>query len=69
MYICKNSLTMRKSFLPAFLLAMLFTAALLASCMGGRASEIRVMTFNIRLSPNESFDGDNCWNNRLGKTY
>lgn len=55
---------MRKSFLPAFLLAMLFTAALLASCMGGRASEIRVMTFNIRLSPNESFDGDNCWNNR-----
>lgn len=34
------------------------------ACSSQRSSEIRVMTFNIRLSPREDFDGDNCWNNR-----
>lgn len=57
---------MRKSFLPAFLLTMLFTAALLlpVGCKPRADHQIRVMTFNIRLSPSDDFDGDNCWNNR-----
>ena len=35
-----------------------------AGCISGRGKDIKVMTFNIRLSPREDFDGDNCWNNR-----
>ena len=33
-------------------------------CSSGRPKDIKVMAFNIRLSPREDFDGDNCWNNR-----
>ena len=54
---------MKKTFLLAFL-PFLFFGALLVSCGTGHKSELRVMTFNIRLSPREDFDGDNCWNNR-----
>ena len=36
----------------------------LVSCDGRHECEIRVMTFNIRLSPSDDFDGGNCWNNR-----
>ncbi|MCR5708920.1 MAG: endonuclease/exonuclease/phosphatase family protein [Bacteroidales bacterium] len=48
-----------------FLLPALALLALAATgCNTRKAQEIRVMTFNIRLSPREDFDGDNCWNNR-----
>ena len=43
--------------------ALLLPVVAATSCSTGR-HEIRVMTFNIRLSPNEDFDGENCWNNR-----
>ena len=55
---------MKRSLLFAALLAMTFGFALFTGCKGGHASDLRVMTFNIRLSPSEDFDGDNCWNNR-----
>lgn len=55
---------MRKNLLPVLILAMTLGSALLAGCKSGHGSEIRVMTFNIRLSPDETFDGDNCWNRR-----
>lgn len=44
--------------------AVAFVAVAAASCSSGRGKDIKVMTFNIRLSPREDFDGDNCWNNR-----
>jgi len=42
-----------------------FAACLLclASCNQFK-QELSVMSFNIRLSPTEDFDGENCWNNR-----
>ena len=48
------------------ILSLLALAVLLlpSGCKSRENREIRVMTFNIRLSPNETFDGDNCWNNR-----
>ena len=55
---------MKRSLLFAALLAMTFGFALFTGCKGGHASDLRVMTFNIRLSPSEDFDGENCWNNR-----
>jgi endonuclease/exonuclease/phosphatase family metal-dependent hydrolase len=54
---------MRKSFLRAWL-PVIFLAALLAVSCQRPAPEIRVMSFNIRLSPREDFDGEYCWNNR-----
>lgn len=44
--------------------AVAFVAVAAAGCSSGRGKDIKVMTFNIRLSPREDFDGDNCWNNR-----
>lgn len=41
------------------LLIFLICALSLASC--AKKSEITVMSFNIRLSPNDSFDGENSW--------
>ncbi len=35
-----------------------------AACRSHQHHEMSVMTFNIRLSPREDFDGENCWNNR-----
>ena len=55
---------MKKSLLLSLLLLIVAGSGLLTACKGGRHPEIRVMSFNIRLSPNENFDGDNCWNNR-----
>ncbi|MBR5018742.1 MAG: endonuclease/exonuclease/phosphatase family protein [Bacteroidales bacterium] len=55
---------MKKSLLFAILLVATFGSALLSACKSGHQPEIRVMTFNIRLSPREDFDGDNCWINR-----
>jgi len=52
---------MKKTLFALGCLALLLPG-LLASCTKQR--EIRVMSFNIRLSPREDFDGDNCWNNR-----
>ena len=54
---------MKRFLLAAFLPALLL-GSFLASCGSGHNPDIRVMTFNIRLSPREDFDGDNCWNNR-----
>ena len=54
---------MKRSFRSALLTA-LFCVVMLATGCQGPAPEIRVMSFNIRLSPREDFDGDNCWNNR-----
>ena len=55
---------MKKTLLFAALLLTVFGGMLLSGCKKGHNPEIRVMTFNIRLSPREDFDGDNCWNNR-----
>ena len=53
-----------KKLLRFALLATLSCGFLLATACQGPAPEIRVMSFNIRLSPREDFDGENCWNNR-----
>ena len=53
---------MKKILSPIACLLLVFSGLLMVSCTPQR--EIRVMTFNIRLSPREDFDGDNCWNNR-----
>lgn len=54
---------MKKTFLfTLFALLLLCLTAL--SCGTGHSPDIRVMTFNIRLSPSDDFDGDNCWNKR-----
>ena len=45
-----------------WIVALLLVAAV--SCRQAGDREIRVMTFNIRLSPSVDFDGDYCWNNR-----
>ena len=42
----------------------LLASLTLLSCGARHEREIRVMSFNIRLSPSDDFDGDNCWNNR-----
>ena len=55
---------MKRFLLLAILLAMPFEMMLFSGCKSGHNSEIRVMSFNIRLSPSDDFDGDNCWNNR-----
>ena len=55
---------MKKSLLFLLVLLVVSGSGLLTACKGVRHPEIRVMSFNIRLSPNEDFDGDNCWNNR-----
>lgn len=55
---------MKQRFLFSGLLALAFGLVLLSGCKSGRETEMRVMTFNIRLSPRVDFDGDNCWNNR-----
>lgn len=55
---------MKKTWLIAFLLVTTIGGMLLTACQSSRSSEVRVMTFNIRLSPSDDFDGDNCWNNR-----
>ena len=55
---------MKKLLLYAFLPALFFGALLVSGCSSGNRPVVRVMTFNIRLSPREDFDGDNCWNNR-----
>ena len=55
---------MKKLLLYAFLPALFFGALLVSGCSSGNRPIVRVMTFNIRLSPREDFDGDNCWNNR-----
>ena len=51
-----------------FTIGFCFFAVLLllgaSACRSEKQREMRVMTFNIRLSPREDFDGDNCWNNR-----
>ena len=44
--------------------AIVLLALAAASCGSRKDREMRVMSFNIRLSPNEDFDGENCWNNR-----
>ena len=43
---------------------MALSGLTVASCSSNSGKDIKVMTFNIRLSPSEDFDGDNCWNNR-----
>ena len=50
----------------SFFAALAFAVALFigTSCASEHHPDIKVMTFNIRLSPREDFDGDNCWNNR-----
>ena len=55
---------MKRILLLAFLLTLPFELMLFSGCKSGHNPEIRVMSFNIRLSPTEDFDGDNCWNNR-----
>ena len=55
---------MKRILLFALLLALPFGSALFSGCKSGHKADIRVMSFNIRLSPTEDFDGDNCWNNR-----
>ena len=45
-------------------LLALFALVFPMGCQPRAEREIRVMTFNIRLSPREDFDGENCWNNR-----
>ena len=55
---------MKKAFFLALLPALFLGCLLASGCKSARHPEIRVMTFNIRLSPNEDFDGENCWNNR-----
>ena len=55
---------MKKLFLTTFLSALFLGVLLASGCTSGHRPDIRVMTFNIRLSPQEDFDGDNCWNNR-----
>lgn len=45
--------------------AAVFAVLLLAAAGCGRKSEpVSVMTFNLRLSPSDGFDGENCWPNR-----
>ena len=48
---------MMRFFLSGVLLTLLVTAV---GCSSDRKSEIRVMSFNVRLSPHEDFDGENC---------
>lgn len=55
---------MKKSLLLALLALTSLSGALLTACKSTRSPQVSVMTFNIRLSPREDFDGDNCWNNR-----
>ena len=55
---------MKKSLLLALLVLSTFGGVLLTACKSTRSPQVSVMTFNIRLSPREDFDGDNCWNNR-----
>lgn len=55
---------MKKIFLFSVFGLLLFGLLPGAGCTSGRDDGIRVMTFNIRLSPEDDFDGDNCWNNR-----
>lgn len=43
-------------------LLILSTLFVLCGCTAPR--NIKVMSFNIRLSPNAAFDGENSWNNR-----
>ena len=54
---------MKNSFLRALMPALLLGTLLALGCQRP-APELRLMSFNIRLSPREDFDGDNCWNNR-----
>lgn len=58
------TVAMKRFFLSAAFLALAFGCLLSAGCRRGHTPDIRVMTFNIRLSPSEDFDGDNCWKNR-----
>ena len=53
---------MKKTLLALASLALVLSGLLATSC--APKPEIRVMSFNIRLSPREDFDGENCWNNR-----
>ena len=55
---------MKRVLFAAACLAFFLTGLLAAGCRSGHTPDIKVMTFNIRLSPREDFDGDNCWNNR-----
>jgi len=55
---------MKKIFLISAFLFVALGAFLATGCKSASSREIRVMTFNIRLSPSEDFDGENCWNNR-----
>ena len=55
---------MKKLLLFAGLPALVLGLVLLSGCKHSREAEMRVMSFNIRLSPRVDFDGDNCWNNR-----
>ncbi len=55
---------MKRILLIAFLWVLPLGGLLLSGCKSGHTPDIRVMSFNIRLSPQEDFDGDNCWNNR-----
>jgi len=57
---------MKRYRLHIHFLALALIAVLGTSCGSRQDHVIRVMTFNIRLSPSESFDGENCWNNRRG---
>lgn len=49
-----------KIILKAFALAAVLAVA---GCTS-HTEEISVMTFNLRLSPSDNFDGENCWPNR-----
>ena len=55
---------MKRSIILLLAAVMAFTGLTAVSCSSGSPKDIKVMTFNIRLSPREDFDGDNCWNNR-----
>ncbi len=55
---------MKKIILISCFLALVAAALSTTGCRPASNPEIRVMTFNIRLSPSEDFDGGNCWNNR-----
>ena len=55
---------MKRIILISAFLAVALGAFLATGCKPASSREIRVMTFNIRLSPSEDFDGENCWNNR-----
>ena len=55
---------MKKIILIFCFLALVAATLWVTACKPAPGRDIRVMTFNIRLSPSEDFDGENCWNNR-----